>query len=303
MKIADSLRLYSSLLLFRLQGGSPRQYRQQWDSYWRSIRKTGADGEVLWDNLPEKASAEDLVRFQRHLTASDLPLLDLGCGNGRQTRFLARHFERVVGVDVAPAAVALARRETLGTMVESRVSFALFDGANPGEAEALHDRLGDVNIYMRTVFHCVQTADRPAFVRALDTLLGERGTLYQIELSQGALETFRRLPGDSPSGLPHLVHNVVRNGIHPIGFSAADRETYYPDDRWVVLDQGDGVDIKTVRLTHGAEALVPANYMVVRPRRPAVPVSAASLASATAAATVGARVDAPPSRPAAHPAA
>jgi SAM-dependent methyltransferase len=36
--------------------------------------------------------------------------LDFGCGAGRLTQALARHFEHVDGVDVAPAMVALARR-------------------------------------------------------------------------------------------------------------------------------------------------------------------------------------------------
>jgi SAM-dependent methyltransferase len=278
--MADEVKFYSHLLLFRIRGGSPRQYRHQWESYWKTIRTTGAGGEVLWDNVPEKASAEDLLRFAVHMDP-DLPLVDVGCGNGRQTRFLAGRFQRVVGLDVSPSAVELARRETRGTEEEPKISYRVWNGANPGEAEALHREIGDANIYMRTVFHCVQSSDRPSFVANLAALLGERGTLYQIELSSSALDTLRQLPGNSPSGLPHLVHNVVRNGIHPIGFSKQDRETYYPDDRWLILDQGDAVAIKTVRLAHGAEALVPANFLVMRPRRPAaagrlaVPIPAA----------------------------
>jgi len=252
--------------MFRQQQGSPRQYRKQWENYWRTIHATGADGEVLWDNEPAKAAAEDLRRFAPHLDAR-LPVVDLGCGNGRQSRFLARHFERVIGVDVSPAAVALARREALGSPEEGRLEYRVWNGANPGEAEALHADIGDANIYMRTVFHCVQAPDRPRFVTSLATLLGDQGTLYQIELSKSALDTFRQLPGNSPSGLPELVHNVVRNGIHPIGFTPRDRRRYYPDERWIVLAQGDAVAINTVRLAHGSEVQVPANYLILRPRR------------------------------------
>jgi SAM-dependent methyltransferase len=266
--ITDTVKFYSHVLLFRLQGGSPREYRRQWDSYWRTIHTTGPGGEVLWDSAPERASAEDLRRFAAHLDP-DLPLVDLGCGNGRQSRFLARHFKQVIGIDVSPSAIELARRETRGLPEESKLGYRVWNGAIPGEAEALHAEIGDANVYMRTVFHCVQAPDRPCFVASLATLLGARGTLYQIELSEGALETFRQLPGDSPSGLPELVHNVVRNGIHPIGFSKRDQEKYYPDDSWTILDQGDAVAIETVRLGHGSEALVPANFLVLRPRRAA----------------------------------
>src|SRR6202049_3767790 len=266
--MVDEVELYPPLRRSRLGGGRPREYLRQWDSYCQAICKTGAGGEVLWDNVPEKASAQDLVRFAAHMDP-DLPLVDVGCGNGRQARYLAGHFRRVIGLEVSPAAVELARRETRGTPEEGRRSYRVWNAASPGEAEALHREVGDVNIYMRTVLHCVQSSDRPAFVANLATLLGERGTLYQIELSQGALETLRKLPGNSPSGLPHLVHNVVRNGIHPIGFSKRDRETYYPDEHWTILDQGATVAIRTVPLAHGEEALVPANYLVMRPRRQA----------------------------------
>ena len=265
--IADEVKFYSHLLLFRIRGGSPRQYRHQWESYWQTIHRTGAGGEVLWDSAPEKASGDDLPRFVAHMDP-ELPLIDIGCGNGRQTRFLAGHFRRVIGLEVSPAAVELARRETAGTPVASRVSYRVWNGADPREAEALHREVGDANLYMRTVFHCVQRPDRPHFVASLATLLGERGTLYLIELTRGALETLRQFPGDSPSGLPRLVHNVVRNGIHPIGFSRHDRETYFPDDHWTILEQGDGITIKTVLLANEAAAEVPANYLVLR-RRPA----------------------------------
>lgn len=279
MKIADSLKFYSNLLLFRLQNGSPRQYEKQWDSYWRTIRTTGAGGEVLWDNLPEKASAEDLERFQQAMDPG-LPLIDLGCGNGRQSRYLARHFQRVIGVDVAPAAIDLARREAAGSPLPGNLTFRTFNGANPGEAEVLHDEIGDANIYMRTVLHCVQQEDRPRFVEGLRTLLGERGVLYQIELSRGALETLRTFPGDSPSGLPQLVHNVVRHGVHPIGFTAKDRETFYPEDRWTTLGHGDGVKIKTVLRIEGEDGLVPASYLLLKPRQPqAEPAAAAPQAA------------------------
>src|SRR6202047_5477164 len=100
----DEVKFYSHLLLFRLRGGSPREYLRQWDSYWQTIQKTGAGGEVLWDNVPEEAAAQDLVRFAAHMDP-DLPLVDVGWGHGRQTRYLAGHFRRVIGLEASPAAV------------------------------------------------------------------------------------------------------------------------------------------------------------------------------------------------------
>jgi 2-polyprenyl-3-methyl-5-hydroxy-6-metoxy-1,4-benzoquinol methylase len=105
------VRLLSHMVVYQLTTEKPRNYKGQWNSYWGAVQHTGPHGEVLWDNLPEHAAAEDLQRFLAHIDPN-LPMLDLGCGNGRQSRFLAGHFKKVIGVDVAPAAVARAEQES-----------------------------------------------------------------------------------------------------------------------------------------------------------------------------------------------
>src|SRR5262245_14034131 len=183
MEPLKSLRLLSNVLFFRLKYGNPGEVDRHWENYWRSIEKTGQGGQVLWDSEPERASADDLKRFQGYMDPS-LPLLDFGCGNGRQTRYLARHFRRVIGTDVSPSALDKARRET---PPELNIEFRPLDALKPGEAQAFHDEIGDVNIYMRTVLHVIARKDRQTFAESLAILLGERGTLYQIELSLCAL--------------------------------------------------------------------------------------------------------------------
>lgn len=271
MKLLKSIRLLSHVLYFRLKHGNPGEVDRHWENYWRTIEKTGSDGQVLWDSEPERASAEDLARFQSYMDPS-LPLVDLGCGNGRQTRFLAKHFPRVIGTDVSTSALAKASQET---PPGSSIEFRRLDALRPEQARALHGELGDVNIYMRGVLHVTQQRDRPRFVESLATLLGERGTLYQIELSVRALDYFRTLPGDSPSGLPQHVHNVLRTGAASVGFDVQDRPLVYPDSDWQVIAHGEDVTIKTVTLAHGEEGRVPANYLVLRRRSgaesPAVP--------------------------------
>ncbi|HEV7504745.1 MAG TPA: class I SAM-dependent methyltransferase [Thermoanaerobaculia bacterium] len=262
MELLKSVRLLSNVLFYRFKWGHPGEVDRHWENYWRSIGKTGKGGEVLWDNEPERASAEDLPRFRPHLDLS-LPLLDFGCGNGRQTRFLAKHFDRVLATDVSPTAIEKARAET---PTDLKIEFRLLDALKPAQAKAFHDEFGDVNIYMRTVMHVVQKPDRPRFVETLSTLLGKRGTLYQIELSLCALDYFRTLPGSSPSGLPSHVHNVIRTGATSVGFDPKERFTLYPESRFEVLAGGEDVTINTVTLGHGEEGLVPANYLIVRNR-------------------------------------
>ena len=262
MTLANSLQLYSNLLFYTIKSKSPRDYQGQWNNYWASVHKTGTQGEVLWDNVPERASKEDLGRFKAHMDES-LPILDLGSGNGRQSRFLAQHFGRVIGVDASARAVELARKETVD---ETNIEFRVADMTDIEEAKKLHNEFGDMNIYMRGVFHVIQKPDRANFVASLAVLLGEKGTLYQIELTSGALSYFRTLPGDSPSGLPKLLHKVVTFGIRPIGFKLEDVNKIYPEDHWSVIDRGDDVTINTIPMSHGEEGLVPANYLIAKPK-------------------------------------
>jgi SAM-dependent methyltransferase len=261
MELLKSVRLISNVLFFRLKYGDPGKVDRHWENYWKTIKTTGPGGQVLWDNAPERASAEDLPRFKPHFDLS-LPLLDFGCGNGRQTRYLAQHFDRIIGTDVSASAIAKAKEETKDQKIEYRT----LDALKPEQARAFHDEFGDVNIYMRTVLHVVQRKDRKVFAESLATLLGEKGTLYQIELALCALDYFRTLPGNSPSGLPSHVHNVIRTGATSVGFDPKERPLVYPDDRWELIEMSDKVTINTVRLHHGDEGRVPASYMILRPR-------------------------------------
>lgn len=263
MELLKSMRLLSNVLFFRFKHGHPGKVDRHWENYWRTIDKTGTGGQVLWDAEPERASANDLVRFKPLIKDPSLPLLDFGCGNGRQSRFLAQHFDRVIGTDVSATAVAKAVEET---PKEMKIEYRVLDGLKPGDAKKFHDEFGDVNIYMRTVLHVIQREDRAKFAESLAVLLGEKGTLYQIELSLCALDYFRTLPGDSPSGLPQCVHNVIKTGATSVGFDPQDRPLVYPDSHWEVVAQGDD-HINTVRLGHGEAGRPPANYLVLRTRR------------------------------------
>lgn len=264
MSLGKNIRLYSRLMYYAVTNPSPRKYRAQWDRYWGSVERTGPGGDVLWDIVPERAVAEDVARMRQYM-APALPLIDIGCGNGGQTRFLAQQGGRVIGADVSSAAVSLASAESRGF---GNIGFRVLDVTQPDQAKALHDEIGDANIYIRGVMHAIQKPDRPAAERSLAILLGESGTLYQIELRTDALTYFRQLPGDSPTGLPRLLHSVVRFGIRPIGFDLSDRASFFPDSRWHLLASGDDITINTVTLSHGKEGNVPASFVIVRPRVP-----------------------------------
>jgi 2-polyprenyl-3-methyl-5-hydroxy-6-metoxy-1,4-benzoquinol methylase len=223
-----------------------------WESYWKDIRETGVNGQVFWDSVVERAALEDLGRFKDHING-ELPLLDLGCGNGRQTRFLAHHFKKVIGVDVSPSAVRLAELETTE---ENNIEYRVFDGVDTANAHSLHDEFGDLNIYMRGVLHMIKRRDRAKFVESLEILLGERGVLYQIELPTKAILYLRTLPQEVFSRIPKITRRI--------GFNLEERESYYPSDKWTFLDEGQQVTINTTVLSNGETGAVPANYLILK---------------------------------------
>jgi cyclopropane fatty-acyl-phospholipid synthase-like methyltransferase len=80
----------------------------EWENYWQNVKEGGQDGRVFWDTAVQQATLEDLARFENHIDR-ELPLLDLGCGNGGRTRFMAQHFKKVFGLDVSSSAIQLAK--------------------------------------------------------------------------------------------------------------------------------------------------------------------------------------------------
>jgi SAM-dependent methyltransferase len=222
-----------------------------WETYWENI-KSGAEDQVFWDDVSESDSMADLQRFSDHMDP-DLPLLDLGCGNGRQVRFFARYFKKVIGVDISLSAIRLAQSETIA---EKNIEYRVFDALDSGNANALHQEFGDMNIYMRGVLHMVKWHDRRKFTDNLAVLLGENGTLYQIELPTKSILYMRSLPQEIFSTIPKITRRV--------GFNNEDRRLFYPDDRWLVIEEGSNVSLSTIPLPDGKEDLMPANYLILR---------------------------------------
>lgn len=142
------------------------RYRKAWDGYWE--QSNGEPGEPFWDADASLTAERDIALLAPHADPA-LPLADLGCGNGTQTRHLATRFAVVVGVDLCAAAVAHARRaDPAGTATYEQLNLA-----DDSQAHALHDRLGDTHVYMRAVLHQSDPEDRPAVAACVATLVGD----------------------------------------------------------------------------------------------------------------------------------
>jgi len=119
----------------------------------RSMEGSFEDISAWWDR--HAGDAGDV--YHRHLIlpallaalgdVTDLPVLDLGCGNGMSSRVLARHGARVTGVDLSPSLIARAREreahEPLG------IAYRVADAASlPMFADAAFARVAANTVLM-----------------------------------------------------------------------------------------------------------------------------------------------------------
>jgi SAM-dependent methyltransferase len=228
-----------------------------WERWWAGLE--GTPGEIIWD-----ADARDLEADLEHFAGAfgqALPVVDLGCGDGRQTRFLARHFPEVVGVDVSAAAIGRAR----AAGYPPNAGFQVLDARDPAGAVGLHQDLGDANVYIRGVLQALPPASRPRAVQAVAALLGTAGTLFAKELPPEASSYFATLT--ERHGYPAGLAKVLRHGLAPGQIPLPELVGLFPADRFDVLSTGTS-HIHTVNtLPDGEVIIVPAIYAVIRPRR------------------------------------
>jgi SAM-dependent methyltransferase len=202
------------------------RYREAWEGFWREA--PDGPGEVFWDAGPERTAAVHLALFEPHLTAPDLPLVDLGCGNGTQTRYLADRFSRVIGVDLSTAAVDLARRAD----PDGRAAYRALDAADGTQAEALHADLGDANVYVRGV------------------LLAEAARPVLMGLAQG------------PGGPPAKLAPVLRHGIAPGEVGDAAVPEYLRTAGLTLVARGELPLITTEYTADGTRIELPSRWYV-----------------------------------------
>lgn len=211
---------------------APRDPVLAWERYWAGITTTGSGGEVLWDVDGDDEFDRYRELLVRH-TDRSLPVVDLGCGNGRFTRRLGAVFPRTIGVDVAAAAVDRARLETAA---DPRVEFRTVDVTAPDRVAALAAELGPVNVFVRGVLHVL---DRPAQRRlaaGAHTLVGAGGRLLLAETAfRGTGLQYLESLGAVPRSIPMPLARAIGGLPRPGAFGAAERAAAFPSSDWTVL--------------------------------------------------------------------
>jgi 2-polyprenyl-3-methyl-5-hydroxy-6-metoxy-1,4-benzoquinol methylase len=162
--------------------------RAQWSAlgetepHWSVLTQDAFKSESISDNEElffetGKRSADLIGSFFKRagITATRGSCLELGCGVGRVTRYLAQNFERVVAVDISKGNLSLARKHL------SRSGVSNVEFVEIGAIEDF-DRLTGFDFLFSTIV--LQHNPPPAQKVILDKLLGKLrdggGCLFQI---------------------------------------------------------------------------------------------------------------------------
>jgi SAM-dependent methyltransferase len=146
--------------------------------------------------------------------------LDFGCGAGRLTLPFADHFERVVGVDIAPSMLDLARRRAAG---RSGLEFRLDE---TGDQSLLAGESFDLVYSGLVLQHLPSIAAAQSCLERLCAAVGPGGALVvQIPVwlrAHGPLRVRRRLyTALRRVGVPARV--LYRAGLHPMTMMCVPR--------------------------------------------------------------------------------
>ncbi|MBK0867550.1 class I SAM-dependent methyltransferase [Saccharopolyspora sp. HNM0986] len=243
-----------------------------WESYWQ-LAGTSPDLPVPW----HFGTAEDMAPYLPMLLAgfdSRLPLVDAGCGNGGLTEHFAEHFETVLGTDVAAAALEKAHTGNGNTWIgrtrigrtgngHTGVRYEQLDSTDLAAVRALHERIGDANVHLRGVLHAMAAEQWPNALAGLAVLTGQRGRVFDVELSERFTESLAEL-AECFGEWPEAIREAATTGLWPAELPAQGLTGLYRRHGWLVLEAGELALSSRVPLPDGTFLHLPFEYALVR---------------------------------------
>jgi len=232
-KLWDQILLVPTVV--RLASRAPRDPAAGWDGYWRGIHTTGRSGDVLWDSGSQAEHAQYSDAVKAHFDPA-LPVIDVGCGNGTYTRWLAGLFPSVLGIDVSTGAVELAKKESEGVQ---NADFMVMDAARAGAGEHLLELLGPANVFVRGVFHVLRPDKQCSLAANLRTVIGGSGRVFLAETDfQGNSLAYLQQLGATRRRIPRQLQNALKNLPRPGRFGVQERQRTFPDSGWQLIADG-----------------------------------------------------------------
>ncbi len=192
-------------------------------------------GFTPWDGHPIAQKLRDLVEGTDD--APPLPMgsaLDLGCGTGDSSIYLAQHGWKVTGVDFVPKALEKARAKAANLPVD-------FVGADVTRLSQTVTGTGFHLIVDNGCLHNMSDADREAYVREVSAVAAPDARLFIVAFRPGG-----------------------RFGVR--GVEPAEMESRFSAG-WTLLSAGDEGDLDEARLSRGnAREQTPARYYLFQRR-------------------------------------
>jgi hypothetical protein len=133
----------------------------------------------------------------------------------------------VLGIDISAHAVERAKAESRGI---ENVEYRVLDAGVPGAGRALARELGEVNVFMRGVFHTLGADQRRNAVANLAGMLGRSGMVFGLETNyEGDPLDQVVAQGATMTSLPEPVRRCIAAGIKPPRhFGEAELREFFP---------------------------------------------------------------------------
>lgn len=179
-----------------------------------------------WDELYASGhtlTPSPFAEFVSSIHPASGTLLDLGCGNGRDSLHLARQGFDVIGLDVSNTAIAAARAAAAERAIDCRFLCRDITELESVQREVLSEREPAV-YYGRFIFHSLHDDALGSLIEDLATSFRARHTVGYFEFRTKddealehvfehdrfyrTLDAYRRLAGDSGIDLTVLAHGT-----------------------------------------------------------------------------------------------
>lgn len=154
-----------------------------WDNYY-----TGLDSEIdgaMAPEIPSQFAAFILQEIKGHATR----VVDFGCGNGRDSKFFARHGYQVLGVDGSREVTELCR-SNMGPR-EEFINASVDDQDLPMIVRRIFpDDTLTTTVYARFFIHAIDDATQAVFLKScLDLIGGDGRAAFEFRTDRDASQS------------------------------------------------------------------------------------------------------------------